>query len=177
MLWERRERDFRTHQAVASVATGLAVTLPDLRVAVNPGEARQTGAGIAALACVHARGPVGTGFVVRAVVQICKQMGGNLNFTAGAALTLRFPAVQRRLRTLVAEDASPAFLAGALPRLFTGTMFAGGMDSTHVTKEALPALSASVYTVNNKSFLNPLSHGYSAFAKKKTSTDIYLPSN
>lgn len=90
MLWERRERDFRTHQAVASVATGLAVTLPDLRVAVNPGEAWQTGAGIAALACVHARGPVGTGLVVCAVVQICKQMGGNLNFTDGATLTL-FP--------------------------------------------------------------------------------------
>lgn len=93
MLWERRERDFRTHQAVASVATGLAVTNPDLRVAVNPGEARQTGAGIAALACVHACGSVGTGLVVRAVVQICKQMGGSLNFTNGATSTLSFPAL------------------------------------------------------------------------------------
>lgn len=72
MLWERRERAFRTHQTVASVATGLAVTLPDLRVTVNPGEARQTGAGVAALACVHTRGAVGTRFVVCAVVQICK---------------------------------------------------------------------------------------------------------
>lgn len=70
MLWERRERDFRTHQAVASVVTGLAVTLPDLQVTVNPGEAWQAGTGVAALARVHARGPVGTGFVVRAVVQI-----------------------------------------------------------------------------------------------------------
>lgn len=76
MLWERRERDFRTHQAVASVATGLAVTFPDLQVAVNPGEAWQAGAGVAALACVHTRGPVGAGFVVGAVVQICKQTGG-----------------------------------------------------------------------------------------------------
>lgn len=72
MLWERRERAFRTHQTVASVATGLAVTLPDLQVTVNPGEARQTGAGVAALACVHTRGAVGTGFMVCAVVQICK---------------------------------------------------------------------------------------------------------
>lgn len=90
MLWERRERDFRTHQAVASVATGLAVTLPDLQVTVNPGEAWQTGAGVAALACVHARGPFGTRFVVRAVVQICKQKGGNLNFIYSANITLSF---------------------------------------------------------------------------------------
>lgn len=100
-------------QAVASVATGLAVTLPDLHVTVDPGEAWQAGAGVAALACVHTRGPVGTGFVVGAVVQI-----------------------------LVTKDASPAFLAGALPRLFTGTMFTGWMELTHITKEALPALSA-----------------------------------
>lgn len=78
MLWERRERDFRTHQAVASVVTGLAVTLPDLRVTVNPSEARQTGAGVAAVARVHTCGAVGTGFVMGAVVQIYKQMGGNI---------------------------------------------------------------------------------------------------
>lgn len=100
-------------QAVASIATGLAVTLPDLHVTVNPGEAWQAGAGVAALACVHTRGPVGTGFVVGAVVQI-----------------------------LVTKDASPAFLAGALPWLFTGTMFTGWMEFTHITKESLPALSA-----------------------------------
>lgn len=76
MLWERRERNFRTHQAVAFVTTGLAVTLPDLQVTVNPSEAWHAGAGVAALACVHTRGPVGTGFVMGAVVQICKQMGG-----------------------------------------------------------------------------------------------------
>lgn len=55
---------------MASVATGLAVTLPDLQVTVNPSKAWQTGAGVAALACVNARGPVGAGFVVGAVVQI-----------------------------------------------------------------------------------------------------------
>lgn len=72
MLWERRERAFRTHQTVASVATGLAVTLPDLQITVNPGEAQQTGTGVAALARVHTRGAVGTGFMMCAVVQICK---------------------------------------------------------------------------------------------------------
>lgn len=77
-MWERRERDFRTHQAVASVATGVAVTLPDLQVTVDPGEAWQAGAGVAALACVHTRGPVAAGFVVGAVVQICKQTGGSI---------------------------------------------------------------------------------------------------
>lgn len=71
-MWERRERDFRTHQAAASVVTGPAVTLPDLQVTVDTSETRQAGAGVAALTCVHARGPVGTGFVMCAEVQICK---------------------------------------------------------------------------------------------------------
>lgn len=100
-------------QALASIATGLAVTLPDLQVTVNPVEARHAGAGVTALACVHTRGPVGTGLVVGAVVQI-----------------------------LVTKDASPALLAGALPRLYTGTMFTGWMEFTHITKESLPAFSA-----------------------------------
>lgn len=104
-------------QAVASVATGLAVTLPDLRVTVNPGEAWQAGAGVAALTRVHTRGPVGTGFVMGAVVQI-----------------------------LVTKDASPAFFAGALPRLFTGTMFTGWMEFTHITKESLPTFSAFAFS-------------------------------
>lgn len=69
MLWERRERAFRTHQTVASIATGLAVTLPD-QVTVNPSEAQQTGTGVAALARVHTRGTIGAGFMVCAVVQI-----------------------------------------------------------------------------------------------------------
>lgn len=78
MLWERRERGFRTHQAATSVVAGLPVTFPDLRVAVNPGEAWQAGAGVAALACVQARGPVCAGFMVGAVVQVCKQTGENV---------------------------------------------------------------------------------------------------
>lgn len=48
--------------------------------------------------------------------------------------------------TLITKDAPPAFLAGALPRLCTGTMFTGWMEFTHITKEPLPALSASVHT-------------------------------
>lgn len=72
-MWERRERDFRTHPAAASIAAGLAVTLRDLllHLAVNAGEARWTGAGVAALARIHASGPVGARLVVRAVVQVC----------------------------------------------------------------------------------------------------------
>lgn len=60
-----------------------------------------------------------------------------------------FGASRKNLRgqdTLVTKDASPAFFAGALPRLFTGTMFTGWMEFTHITKESLPALSASVHT-------------------------------
>lgn len=81
MLWERRERDFRTHHAVASIATGLAVTLPDLRVTVNPGETWQAGAGVAALTRVHTRGPIGTGFVMGAVVQIWSKLDGNIIYS------------------------------------------------------------------------------------------------
>lgn len=112
-LWAHTPIPILRVQAVASVVAGLVVTLPDLRVTVNPGEAWQAGAGVAALSCVHARGAVGTGFVMGAVVQI-----------------------------LVTEDASPAFFAGALPRLCTGTMFTGWMEFTHITKESLPAFSA-----------------------------------
>ena len=72
MLWERSEGNFRTHQAAASVLTGLAVTLPDLRVTVDPSEAGQAGAGEAALARVHARGSIGAGPVVGAIVQVCR---------------------------------------------------------------------------------------------------------
>lgn len=73
-MWERRERDFRTHPAAASIAAGLAVTLCDLllHLAVDAGEARWTGAGVAALAGVHAPGPVGARLVVCAVVQVCE---------------------------------------------------------------------------------------------------------
>lgn len=112
-LWAHAPITVLRVQAVASVVTGLAVTLPDLQVTVNPAEARHAGAGVAALTRVQTRGPVATGFVMGAVVQI-----------------------------LVTKDASPALLAGALPRLCTGTMFTGWMEFTHITKESLPALSA-----------------------------------
>lgn len=116
-LWAHTPIAVLRVQAVASIATGLAVTLPDLQVTVNPGETWHAGAGVATLACVHARGPVCTGFVVGAVIQI-----------------------------LVTKDASPALLAGALPRLFTGTMFTGRMEFTHITKEPLPALPAFAFS-------------------------------
>lgn len=50
------------------------------------------------------------------------------------------------VHTLVTVDASPALLAYALPRFITGTMFTGWMEFTHITKETLPAFSASVHT-------------------------------
>lgn len=46
--------------------------------------------------------------------------------------------------TLVTEEASPAFFAGALPGLLTGTVFTGRMSLTLITEGSLPALSASV---------------------------------
>lgn len=73
MLWERRASDFRTHHTAASVVAGLAVTHPDLLVTVLPSKAWQASAGVVTLACVHTRGPVGTGFMTGAVVQVCKQ--------------------------------------------------------------------------------------------------------
>lgn len=152
MLWERRERDFRTHPAAASIAAGLAVTLGDLLLllAVNAGEARWTGAGVAALAGVHAPGPVSAGLVVCAVVEVCdnKRVVSATAIERSVLLRLRRP-----LRTLIAKDAPPALLAFAVPRLFTGTMLADGVGLTHVTKEALPAFAAPVCMYNNKTFL------------------------
>lgn len=154
MLWERSERDFRTHPAAASIAAGLAVTLHDL-LAVDAGEARRTGAGVAALAGVHAPGLVDAGLVVCAVVQVCENKGAAASASSPPHVIFAVGSVaaeENGLHTLVAKDAPPAFLAGALPRLFTGTMFAGRMGFTHVTKESLPALSAPVDTFNNKTF-------------------------
>lgn len=51
-----------------------------------------------------------------------------------------------RWSTLVTEDATPALFAGALIRLLAGTVFTGRMKFTHITKQSLPALSASVHT-------------------------------
>lgn len=59
-------------------------------------------------------------------------------------------AAQTVLHTLVTEDASPALLADALPRFITGTMFARWMEFAHITKETLPAFSASVHTKRQK---------------------------
>lgn len=78
--------------------------------------------------------------------------------------------LQRPLRTLITKDAPPAFLAFAVPRLFTGTMFADWMGFTHVTKESLPAFSAPVYTFNNKT----ISSTKPCWCiEKTTNTDIF----
>lgn len=71
---------------------------------------------------------------------------------------------------MIAKDAPPAFLADAVPGGFTGTMFAGRMGSTHVTKESLPAVSAPVYTLNNKTFKSTKSCWC---VEKTTNTYIY----
>lgn len=147
MLWERRERDFRTHPAAASIAAGLAVTLRDLllHLTVHAGEARWTGAGVAALAGVHAPGPIGARLVVCAVVQVCGDKRAVITTVLEDSVAIQLRP-WRQLRTLITKDAPPAFLADAVPRVFTGTVFAGRMGSTHVTKESMPAVSAPVYT-------------------------------
>ena len=51
--------------------------------------------------------------------------------------------------TLVAQQASPALLTGALPGLHTGAVFTGRMPFTLITECALPSLSAADRTENN----------------------------
>lgn len=97
-MWERSERDFRTHPAAASIAAGLAVTIHDL-LAVDTAEAWWTGAGVAALASVHAPGPIGARLVVCAVVQVCK------NKCAAAFVSLP-PCVNFTVASLAAAENS-----------------------------------------------------------------------
>ena len=58
------------HRAESSVPAGIAVALLQLQLTVDPCEPRQAGAGVAALTRVHAAGPVHTGAVVCAEVQV-----------------------------------------------------------------------------------------------------------
>lgn len=59
-----------THGADAAVPAGVAVTLLHLQLTVDPREAGQARARIAALSCVHAGGAVHAGMVMGAEVQI-----------------------------------------------------------------------------------------------------------
>lgn len=56
--------------AYSSIPARVAVTLLHLQLAVDPGETRQTSAGITSLARVHAGGTVHTGMVMGAEVQV-----------------------------------------------------------------------------------------------------------
>lgn len=60
------------HLAAAPVATGVAVTLAELQLAVHARVARAAGAGIAPLPAVGARRPVLARGVVGAVIEICR---------------------------------------------------------------------------------------------------------
>lgn len=68
---------FPTHRAFGSVAARVAVALLHLQLTVDPREAWQTGARVAALPRVHAGGAVHTGMVMGAEVQI---WGGDKSF-------------------------------------------------------------------------------------------------
>jgi len=99
-----------THIAAASILAGVAVTLVGFQLTVGASEAGPARAGVAALTRVGAGCPVGAGLVVRAVVEI-----------------------------LVAEEAPPAFLTVALPRLATRPVEAAWVADAFVTRGALPA--------------------------------------
>lgn len=60
-----------THRAKTSVLAWAAVTLSHLKLAIDPGESRPTGAGVTALTCIHTCGSVHTWLVMCAKIQIC----------------------------------------------------------------------------------------------------------
>lgn len=60
------------HLTAASIATGVAVTLAELQLTVHTSVAWATGAGVAPLPTVRARGPVLARGVMGAIVEICR---------------------------------------------------------------------------------------------------------
>lgn len=64
-----------THRAQSSVPAGVAVTLLQLQLTVDPSEPWKAGTGVATLACVHAGSPVHTWPVVGAEVQVWRKEG------------------------------------------------------------------------------------------------------
>jgi len=59
-----------THWAKTSVLAWAAVTLSHLKLAIDPGETRPTGAGVTALTCIHTCSSVHTWLVMCAKIQI-----------------------------------------------------------------------------------------------------------
>lgn len=99
-----------THIAASSVLARVAVTFVGLQLAVGAAKAWSACAGVAALTCVSAGCPVGTGLVIGAVVEV-----------------------------LVAEETPPALLAVALPRLVACSVKATWVADTLIAGGALPA--------------------------------------
>lgn len=99
-----------THIAASSVLARVAITFIGLQLAVGAAKAWPARAGVAALTCVSAGCPVGTGLVIRTVVEV-----------------------------LVAEEAPPALLAVALPRLAACSVEATWVADAFIAGGALPA--------------------------------------
>lgn len=147
----RRARRAWTHRAAAPIPAGAGATLVNLGLASGPRVPRPARAGVAALARVGAGGPVLTGLVVCAVVEVWEGWGqeeaGSPGLDSGRPHLPcekpepRSPRGDRRL-TLVAEEAPPAFLTGALPRLLAGAVETAWVPDALVTVPALPADSA-----------------------------------
>lgn len=98
-----------TYVTAASVLARIAVALVGLDLTVGATEARLAGAGVAPLACVCACGIVPAGFMIGTEIKV-----------------------------LVAEQATPAFLAVALKRLVAGSVQAPRVALALVTEGALP---------------------------------------
>lgn len=99
-----------THIAAASIFARVAVTFVGLQLTVGAAKAWPARAGVAALTRVGAGRPVGTGFVIGAVVEV-----------------------------LVTEEAPPALLAVALPRLAACSVEATWVADAFIAGGALPA--------------------------------------
>lgn len=99
-----------TYIAAASILARVAVTFIGLQLTVGAAKAWPACAGVAALTRVGAGRPVGTGFVIGAVVEV-----------------------------LVAEEAPPALLAVALPRLGACSVKATWVADAFIAEGALPA--------------------------------------
>lgn len=108
---------FSTYITAASILAGVAVTLIDFYLTSFTTEAFLACTCVTALACVSAGCSIHTGLVVCAEVQI-----------------------------LVTEQASPALLAVALPRLATGPMHTAWVANAFITGGTLPT--RATYTLS-----------------------------
>ena len=108
-VYKRAHQSRSTYITAATILARVAVALAGLDLAVGAAEAGLAGAGVAALACVGASGVVLAWLVVGTEVQV-----------------------------LVAEEATPTFLAIALPWLVAGAVQAAWVALALITEGALP---------------------------------------